>query len=699
MNQPPARTLSIVASNQRAKNDLTQNIKNIIGHEIEVNGYALDEVYSAPIASDLVILSTNSLYDDAKQLFPNSPIMVGKRILTGHNIEEVIMVPAHSRALVVCKFIDVANQVIEAFHDFGIDHIDYIPFGQGLEIDPQSVDLAITPNMESIVPVGVKRVINIGARALSTDTFLQILDFFSLDIGYLDLFEKSLIRQHINVCRKIKSILDNSNRLRRYQSAILREIDEGILVLNEYGKVMLHNRTMEQIFSQGKTEFIQNPNLKRILAMLDDEKNYRDELGESDRSTALTIKYNDQSLYCHRDILSFGESIHSFYTFRKVEQVEALAQSIHRKMYSKGFRAKYTFDDIWGHQGELQYNKEQAKRFASTDQSILILGESGTGKELFAQAIHNASHRADKPFVGVNLASISRSLLESELFGYQEGAFTGAQKGGKRGLFELADGGTIFLDEIGDIPLSIQILLLRVLEEHEFTRVGGDQPISVNVRVIAATNKPLKQEIAARRFRKDLFYRLNTLPIYTTPLRRMTEDIPGFMEAYARKRFGAAKPVDPSVWEQLSRYSWPGNFRELKNIVEYAYISSADCAVITLSHFPKYILEDILLSPALLEVFRDDPLTLEVLHLFAKAHPASIGRNSLVRQAGLRGILLTEGSAKRILSVLEKERLIRVGTTKQGSAATPLGLQIHDIVYGQQDLDGLLSQERAGGLD
>jgi transcriptional regulator of acetoin/glycerol metabolism len=154
------------------------------------------------------------------------------------------------------------------------------------------------------------------------------------------------------------------------------------------------------------------------------------------------------------------------------------------------------------------------------------------------------------------------------------------------------------------------------------------------------------------------------------------------MDTYASKRFGGAKPVDPAVWSHLSAYTWPGNFRELKNITEYVYISSQDCDVITLEHFPKYILEEIFTKPELLRLFEEEPLILEVLHLFSQAHPASVGRNSLLQMAQ-RQIALSEGTAKRILAVLEREGLIRVGTTKQGSAITPLGLHTHNIAYGQ----------------
>lgn len=251
--------------------------------------------------------------------------------------------------------------------------------------------------------------------------------------------------------------------------------------------------------------------------------------------------------------------------------------------------SKYTLDSIIGHGDKIRAIKRMAQKAASSDASILIQGETGVGKEVFAHAIHSASDRYSKPFIKINCAAIPYELLESELFGYEEGAFTGAKKRGKPGKFELANGGTLFLDEIGDMPLNMQTKILRVLQEREMERVGGLRPIKVNARIIAATNHALEQLVKQGNFRADLFYRLNVLPVVIPPLRERTEDIPDFINAALskvnRQSRQAAKKIKPEVIKILQEYFWPGNVRELFNVVE-RMVNLSDGEEIGLSDLP-----------------------------------------------------------------------------------------------------------------
>jgi transcriptional regulator with PAS, ATPase and Fis domain len=232
----------------------------------------------------------------------------------------------------------------------------------------------------------------------------------------------------------------------------------------------------------------------------------------------------------------------------------------------------YTFDKIIGKADNFVKIIKYAKKIADSKSTILLLGESGTGKEMFAQSIHNYSSRIDKAFIALNCGAIPNQLIESELFGYEDGAYTGAKKGGNVGKFELSNGGTIMLDEIGEMPLDMQIKLLRVLQEGVITRIGSQQSISVDVRVIAATNKDLKKEVALGRFRKDLFYRLNVLPLYLPPLRQRKEDIPllikYFMKNISKNLEKNEVEISKENLERLMNYNWPGNIRELENVVE-----------------------------------------------------------------------------------------------------------------------------------
>ncbi|WP_156896602.1 sigma-54 interaction domain-containing protein [Desulfovirgula thermocuniculi] len=261
----------------------------------------------------------------------------------------------------------------------------------------------------------------------------------------------------------------------------------------------------------------------------------------------------------------------------------------YRQELQKAQQAKYTIEHIVGNSQLMQSLKSKILRVARTNSTVLITGESGTGKELVAHAIHSASSRRHRPFIRVNCTCIPAELLESELFGYEEGAFTGARRGGKLGKFELAQGGTIFLDEIGDMDRSMQAKLLRVLQEKEIERVGGTRPITVDVRVIAATNRNLEELTSRGIFREDLYYRLNVVLINTPPLRAHKEDIPllvdHIIDRLNRSLGTAVKGVTPRVLELFRQYDWPGNVREMVNMIEQA-INLCEGEVLDAEDFP-----------------------------------------------------------------------------------------------------------------
>ena len=245
---------------------------------------------------------------------------------------------------------------------------------------------------------------------------------------------------------------------------------------------------------------------------------------------------------------------------------------IDKSMLEYSYGSKY-LRTIIGNSKLINQSKDIAIKASQSNSNVLIRGESGTGKEVFARAIHNMSKNRGGKFVAVNCAAIPENLLESELFGYDDGAFTGAKKGGKPGLFELANDGTIFLDELGDLPLHLQPKLLRAIENTSITRVGGTDPIKINARIIAATNKDLEKDIADEKFRKDLYYRLNVIPIYLPPLRKIPEDILAlarhFLNKFASRFSKEIMDFSKDVEKIFLIYDWPGNVRELENVVEY----------------------------------------------------------------------------------------------------------------------------------
>ena len=271
-------------------------------------------------------------------------------------------------------------------------------------------------------------------------------------------------------------------------------------------------------------------------------------------------------------------------------------KKIHNTIYEQiEVNREIQFDSIVGSSKESQKVISKAKKIARGNASILITGESGTGKELMARAIHNGSDRKRGPFIAINCAAIPENLLESELFGYIPGAFTGASKSGKIGKFELANKGTIFLDEIGDMPLHLQVKILRTLQDRVVVPVGGNKPINVDIRVISATNKNLESMVANSEFREDLYYRLNVIPLEMKPLRERLEDIPilaqYFLEKYSKYYAIEVPNISREALECIINYDWPGNIRELENALEYGVNIMQDAKVLELSHLPNRILD------------------------------------------------------------------------------------------------------------
>ncbi len=297
------------------------------------------------------------------------------------------------------------------------------------------------------------------------------------------------------------------------------------------------------------------------------------------------IKVNDEvvgGMVLAKDITEIQNLTH------KVAEWESKFSKLKSRI-NQHHRASITFEDIVVRNARMMESVEMAKKIASNDSAIMIRGESGTGKEVFAQAIHNYSYRKENPFVAVNCAAIEPTLIHSELFGYEDGAFTGAAKGGKMGLFEVAHKGTVFLDEIGDMDFELQSKLLRVLETGEINRVGGNKNIKVDVRIISATNVDLEKNVEEKKFRADLYFRLNVIPIDLLPLRKRKEDIPPLVEVMLenlRQKIRKPLNLEPEVMEAFTQYNWPGNIRELQNVLTFA-ANMQNEGTITMEHIPQ----------------------------------------------------------------------------------------------------------------
>ncbi len=354
------------------------------------------------------------------------------------------------------------------------------------------------------------------------------------------------------------------------QKVIFASIPEAIIAVNNEGRVISINEKACDMFALNIEDVPGTP--LRMIFDRDGNRSFFAVLEQQDSVRDLEVRIRtsrgeaDYSLTCNNISLSAGTIIGKVLIFSEIKRIRSLvAKTI-------GAKANFTFKDIHGQNNAFQFLMDQARSMSQSASNVLLLGESGTGKDILAQAIHNASPRKDGPYIAINCAAIPRDLIASELFGHMEGAFTGARRGGRQGKFELADGGTIFLDEIAEIPLDIQAVLLRVLEDKQVVRIGGTQVRKVDVRIIAATNRDLLEEVNRGNFRQELFYRLNVCNIELPALRERPDDIPmlteRFISKFAKAQDKTISGVDEKVMEALVHYRWPGNVRELQNVVE-----------------------------------------------------------------------------------------------------------------------------------
>ena len=396
--------------------------------------------------------------------------------------------------------------------------------------------------------------------------------------------DKGRITGAVSVFRditKIKALASQVSDLWKAQSlleAIIESTKDAISVADEKGNTIIVNSAYTRITGLPKEAVVNKPVTvdiaegesmhMKVLTTREPVHNVHMKVGPSKNEVIVNVA----PIFIDEKLCGSVGVIHDISEIMALNAELAMAKKLIRHL-----EARYTWDDIIGNSPALEHAKEQARRAAETPATVILSGESGTGKELFAHAIHNASRRRKKQFVRVNCAALTENLLESELFGYEEGAFTGASKGGKKGLFEEANGGTIFLDEIGDVSLSLQSKLLRVLQEKEIVRVGGTHPVSVDARVISATNANLREKIKEGTFREDLYYRLNVIPIRIPSLREHKDDIQLIAEHFIFKlnrEYGReVREISDEALQNLRDYNWPGNVREMENVLGMAMVT------------------------------------------------------------------------------------------------------------------------------
>ena len=486
-----------------------------------------------------------------------------------------------------------------------------------------------------------------------------------------------------------------SRRLESQFDILMEILDEGIIGINERAEIFAMNKKAEEITGL-KRSLVLHKQASSSLAYLP----LLQCLKSKEKIEPKVIRINGVNVgVTVVPVLRKDDCIGAFAILQRFNDAENRQHELRNQLMHKGYRAKYGFDDVVGVSEGIERTKQILRRMAVTKSPVLLIGETGTGKELFANAVHQASRRSKGPFVAINCAAMPENLLESELFGYEEGAFTGAKKGGRPGLFEFAHHGTLFLDEVEGMSPALQVKLLRVLQEHEIMRVGGNKIISIDVRIVAATNESLEEKVRDGSFRRDLYYRLNTLPVLIPPLRQRGDDVFLLME-----RFNSELKLDfvlsDEVKDLFLHYSWPGNIRELRNLAEY--FSFTGSPVITVKDLPPtFVYENKEMeegqqvsgttapgsprpgSPVPWQQAMEEKginpeeywFVLKVLYQCTEERKA-IGREGILECAKKEKFFLSQIGVRTILGILKEYGLARVSRGRGGSRMTCLGREI-----------------------
>ncbi|WP_285719679.1 sigma 54-interacting transcriptional regulator [Pelosinus sp. IPA-1] len=648
---------------------LKDNLETVLANYVDVKIYSLDELKPGKMIDDdivLVMIKSQAL-QVKKHISDARRIVVAQRTTRESEIYKVFSIPADTRVLVVNDNSETTLEAITLFYQLGINHLNLVPYKEGE--DYSDIKIAITPGESWRVPKYIGTVLDIGQRYIDISTFIEIIN--KLEITEDEVrrrflkYSESIVSLDTGIRRQYKELVTKNTELR----AVINLSPEGILLLNNEKMVSLYNKSLEKMFDIHKDITCVNLNdlfTSDIINVLNQDV-IRDEIVEYKGRTLIVNKHN---------LEYFGELAGIYFIFQEVTYIKQLEQTLTKKLRAKGLLTRYNFTDIHTKSPEMIQCIDFARKAACSDLTILITGESGTGKELLAQSIHNASHRTKQPFMAFNCAAVPESIMESELFGYEGGTFTGALKEGKAGLFEQANNGTIFLDEIGDMPYSMQAKLLRVLQEQQVMRIGSQRVTTINIRVIAATNNDLRKKIRSGHFRADLYYRLNVLPIMVPPLRERKEDILYLLNYFLRQKHREDLSVLPETCDILMQYGWTGNIRELNNVA--AYISFMTDNIVRPDHLPCYIFdiqEDFERDFNVLAIRGDLENCQAVLKVIADFDSLDMGagRKSIEDFLNNTGVHLSQGEIRRVLNVLNGCELITSGIGRKGSEITLKG--------------------------
>lgn len=676
------KDVAVIALDAYAGAFYARQVQELFGERVSVNSYSVRDgsVELMPRRYELYMVTTDAFNSmgDLHQYVPiDGEVMEIHVTFRWDVVRRLQALPAGRRALFVNLSDKMCREAVSRLNQLGVNQLEFDLYYPGApEPDMSRYDYVITPEETRYVPAGAGEVIDIGQRGCDSSTMIEA----ALRLGFEDLLESEAFerfqRETATNTYSFDQVFARGLRLESQFEMLMEILDEGIAGVNEKGEVFACNRKLEEITGISSREALHRP-AGEVYPFLPFDKCLAQRAPQPARVVSVG------GVNCNVAVVPVlrGEAcIGAFATVQRFSDAENRQNELRSQLLHKGYRAKYTFDDVLGQSPAIQRCVAILKKMSVTALPVLLIGETGTGKELFAHAVHNASTRAEGPFVAINCAAMPENLLESELFGYEDGAFTGAKRGGKPGLFEFAHRGTLFLDEVEGMSPALQVKLLRVLQEREIMRVGGNKIISVDVRVIAATNEDLERRVEEGSFRRDLYYRLNTLPVLIPPLREREGDLLLLIDHF-RRAIGASFTLSPEVERLLLTHQWRGNIRELRNVVEYfSYTGSpvvgpeelppTFCYLPAASAAPKAVLPEGADCPP-----EDQRFVLEQL---CRADQAgrSLGRETILAAAKAAGLPCSQQEIRRILAALDRAGLARVSRGRGGTRLTPAGREL-----------------------
>ncbi|HBF9827911.1 sigma-54 interaction domain-containing protein [Clostridioides difficile] len=640
---------------------LENNLKLVFGDSININRYFINEINDNDIINDDVILvmSVERLDKIINNILDKKKVIVVRRTFREDKIYNLLSLPQGTNVLIVNDSDETTLETISLFYKIGVTNIRPIPYMN--DNNYKNIKIAITPGVPEKVPSFISDIFDLGHRYIDISTFIEIINLLQIDSkeiqSNLVKYSEEIISLDTGIKDKYKELFLKIEEL----DTILNLSKDGILFTSKDGEINTYNSKVKDILDINEDiygKYIEDIFVDSLKVLLS-EKEILDKVVVFNKKY---INVNKKNIY-NRD-----EKMGTYYSLQEITYIKKLEQNLTKKLREKGQIAKYTFKDIKTNSPKMFECIDLAKKVSKSDLSILIRGESGTGKELIAQSIHNNSNRKNQPFIAVNCAAVPENLLESQLFGYDKGTFTGGLKDGKQGLFELANNGTIFLDEIGDMPLELQTKLLRVLQEKQIMPVGSHNVINIDVRIISATNKNLEQMIDNSQFREDLYYRLNTIPINIPPLRERKEDILIIMEDLINKKL----VITPEAKKLIQNYMWKGNIRELQNVTSYLNIMCEDI-VLEKDLPPNLRSSDNKNTSLKLKYSKNDILNIFEILILNKESDVGIGRGLILKALLDKNLQITEGKIKKIFEYLKKEELIICSSGRYGSKITQKG--------------------------